>query len=74
MCVCNNYYNTTGPSHYLLHFAEDDGFGIVLRKVIVTPLAPGVGDTCLVKCSDEKKYTAEVIAVGKRLYYRSTYM
>ena len=61
---------TVGPSHYVVHFDEDDCIARIPRKSMVRPSMPSVGDTCSVKWSDGVEYTATVLAMGKSLFCR----
>ena len=56
-----------GPSHYVVHFNDDDCVACVPKKVIVTPPEPIVGDACSVQWSDGIEYAATVLAMGKCL-------
>ena len=56
-----------GPSHYVVHFSDDDCVACVPKKVIVTPPEPIVGDACRVQWSDGMEYAATVLAMGKCL-------
>ena len=61
---------TVGPSHYVVHFDEDDCIARIPRKSMVRPSMPSVGDTCSVEWSDGVEYTATVLAMGKSLFCR----
>jgi len=59
-----------GPSHYVVHFDEDDCIARAPRKSVVKPSMPSVGDACSVEWSDGVEYTATVLATGKSLFCR----
>ncbi len=54
-----------GPSHYVVHFHEDDCIACVPKKHILRPTTPTVGDECCVRWSDGTEYTATVMAMGE---------
>ena len=71
--------SSVGPSHYVVHFIDDDCIACVPKKVIVTPPDPIVGDACCVQWSDGVEYAATVLAMGKCLlesvfFFKCVYM
>ena len=59
------HLSSVGPSHYVVHFIDGDCIACVLKKVIVTPPEPIVGDACCMQWSDGVEYAATVLAMGK---------
>ena len=60
-------YVHVGPSHYLVHFKDDDSIASVPKKLLLKPSAPSVGDACVVRWSDGVEYDATVVAMGKAI-------
>ena len=56
-----------GPSHYAVHFSNDDCVVCVPKKVILIPPEPTVGDAGRVQWSDGMEYAATVLAMVKCL-------
>lgn len=58
---------TSGATHFVVKFTEDQAVSVVAAKHVVEPLPSTlkVFGECLVKWSDNKTYKATILAMGK---------
>ena len=60
--------DSVGPSHYVVHFKEDECVACIPKKSFQMPSNPVIGDSCSVLWSDGVEYAATVLAMGKCLF------